>query len=169
MAKSPTYSVWRGMKTRCLNRNSTFYAEYGGRGITICQAWLGSFEAFYADMGAKPDNMSLERKNNDAGYSPENCVWATRTTQSRNRRGRRLLTVGAETLTMAEWAERAGIRLRTVWERCRLGWTDEEAVTTPIWAAGAVRSPIARYEHDGIPNDSLPVVEAARTLIAHEN
>jgi hypothetical protein len=124
------------MKTRCLNKSSAFYAEYGGRGISICDRWMNSFESFLVDMGPKPEGMSIERINNDAGYSPENCEWASKKTQARNRRGRRMLTVGGVTKTMAEWAEEHGISLRTVWERCNLGWSEEAAVTTPVWGAG---------------------------------
>ena len=136
MAKTPIYALWRGMKTRCLNTRSQFYAEYGGRGITICERWLNSFEAFYEDMGPRPDGLSLERKNNDLGCNPENCVWATKKDQARNRRGRRMLTVGKDTKSMAEWAEVVSIPVKTLWQRCRLGWSDEDVVTTALWGAG---------------------------------
>ena len=136
MAKTPIYALWRGMKTRCLNKHSQFYSEYGGRGITICERWINSFEAFYEDMGERPDGRSLERKDNDLGYCPENCVWATKKEQARNRRGRRMLRVGGDTKSMAEWAEIVSIPVTTLWQRCRLGWSDEDVVKTPLWGAG---------------------------------
>jgi hypothetical protein len=136
LSRTPAYPVWCNMKTRCYNESSTFYAEYGGRGITVCERWRESFSAFYEDMGERPAGMTIERLDNDKGYEPGNCVWATRKVQSRNRRGRRLLTIDGKTQTMAEWSEECGIALRTIWERCNLGWSDADAVTTPVWGAG---------------------------------
>jgi hypothetical protein len=82
--KTPTYQSWDHMKQRCLNPNNDSYASYGGRGITVCERWL-TFENFLADMGERPKRKSIERVDNDKGYYPENCVWATRQRQQLNR------------------------------------------------------------------------------------
>lgn len=73
------------MKQRCLNPNDAAYRWYGGRGITVCDRWL-KFENFFADLGVRPDGLSLERINNNGNYEPGNCVWATPKTQAANRR-----------------------------------------------------------------------------------
>ena len=81
------YQSWLGMKTRCKNPNSTRYASYGGRGITLCERWDSSFETFLADMGHKPGpDYSLDRIDNDGNYEPGNCRWANNSTQNKNRR-----------------------------------------------------------------------------------
>lgn len=80
------YFIWWSMKARCLNKNHKQYSDYGGRGITICQRWLDSFENFLNDMGDRPGKLTLDRIDNDKGYEPGNCRWATRQEQYANSR-----------------------------------------------------------------------------------
>lgn len=89
-SESPEYVSWRAMRERCTNTNSSSYANYGGRGITVCERWMDSFSNFFEDMGAKPTpKHTLDRVDNEKGYNPNNCVWATRTQQVNNRRDKR--------------------------------------------------------------------------------
>lgn len=86
---TPTYRAWRAMKYRCYVETCSFYPLYGGRGITVCDRWLESFENFLADMGERPKEpkgLSLDRIDNDGDYEPGNCRWATAKQQARNRR-----------------------------------------------------------------------------------
>lgn len=84
MTASPEYNSWHAMKSRCLYPSHEAYHRYGGRGITICDRWLNSFENFYADLGPRPEGTTLERINNNDGYHKDNCKWATRKEQSNN-------------------------------------------------------------------------------------
>ena len=92
--KPPEFNVWCKMRDRCGNPNSPDYKNYGGRGITVCDRWANDFAAFVEDMGPRPSPAySIERQNNNAGYEPGNCIWATRDVQARNRRPRAQRTV----------------------------------------------------------------------------
>ncbi len=81
-----TLESWRQMRARCTQQSHGDYPNYGGRGIRVCERWRESFEAFLQDMGPRPDGHTLDRKDNDGDYTPENCQWATYTTQNRNSR-----------------------------------------------------------------------------------
>jgi hypothetical protein len=130
---SPEYEVWCGMKKRCYNRRCECYERYGGRGITVCERWRASFSAFLADMGRRPSSKhTLERKENDGPYNPENCVWATAKEQARNRRSSAILTLNGVSRTIAEWSEVTGLSTHTIGARVnRYGWTVEKALTFP--------------------------------------
>lgn len=129
-ARSPIYGIWRSMRSRCENPKDAAFHNYGGRGITVCDRWQ-SFENFLADMGERPAGMSLDRIDNDSGYAPENCRWASRARQARNSRQARLLTVDGETLALADWSDRFGVKIGTIWARVAKGWPAEAAVKTP--------------------------------------
>lgn len=132
MSRTPEHRAWQNMKDRCLNDRSSKYADYGGRGIAVCARWM-VFENFFADMGPRPSPAhSLERKDNEAGYTPGNCEWATKKAQARNRRNTTYLRVRNENVTIEEWSERTGIKTVTLRKRLRMGWSPRRIVTTPI-------------------------------------
>lgn len=118
------------MRARCYNPKSDSYRLYGQRGIGVCERWRDSFAAFLADMGERPDGMTLDRVDSDADYSPENCRWATPLDQARNKRRTRRLTYQGQTKCLTEWAELHGLNFFTLLKRLRLGWSPEAALTT---------------------------------------
>lgn len=128
---SQTYGVWSTMKARCQNPNVLAWKNYGGRGIAVCERWQ-DFANFFEDMGDPPPGMTLDRIDNDGDYSPENCRWTSRRTQSLNRRAARMVTVRGQTKTVSEWADEVGLNFQTLWRRLDSGWDPEAAVMTPL-------------------------------------
>lgn len=124
--------IYNAMLQRCYNPKTPAYKWYGYRGIRVCRRWRNSFTNFLSDMGPRPSkDYSLDRKDNDKGYAPENCRWATDKEQARNKSDNVHITFNGETLTVAEFAERAGLTSSMIAKRLRRGWSIEAALTTP--------------------------------------
>lgn len=134
-----TYKTWQAMMTRCYNAKVKSFKDYGGRGITVCDGWH-LFENFLAYMGERPEGMTLDRIDNDKGYTPDNCRWATKTTQARNTRANHIVDFRGERMTQIEFAERIGMKQKTVSWRLRNGWTPEQVANTPPYAGNRVAS-----------------------------
>lgn len=130
--RHPLYKIWDGMKQRCHNPADPAYDRYGGRGIEVCNRWRNDFTAFIADMGQRPSSAhSIERKDNNLGYSKENCIWATSMEQCNNRRSNIHITHAGRTQTLAQWAREVGLQGQTIMFRIRQGWSVEKALQTP--------------------------------------
>lgn len=126
------YHSWNTMIQRCCNPKNKKYPQYGGRGIAVRQGWKESFEAFLEDMGPPPSpEHSIDRIDNSSGYRKDNCRWASRKEQASNTRKNVFLTHQAQTLCLAEWAERVGLNRDTLRSRIRLWWSAEKILTTP--------------------------------------
>ena len=132
-SEDPLYHKWEGIKQRCHNPSTKDYPRYGGRGIEVCQEWRDSFEAFrdWALANGYRDDLTIERKDTDGDYCPENCCWATQREQANNRRNNRIVEYKGERKTVAEWAECTGIGYETLRQRLNNGWDVERAMTTP--------------------------------------
>ena len=129
MTKTPTYVSWDSMRQRCYNPNHKSYKDYFGRNIGVCERWINSFENFLEDMGERPKGKTLDRIDNDSGYSPENCRWADIKTQSNNKRSSKFITFNGKTQTCIQWAREFGIEPKTLLYRIKHGWEIKEALT----------------------------------------
>jgi hypothetical protein len=133
-----TYKSWVSMHHRCKETSQDF-PNYGARGISVCARW-DLFENFLADMGERPDGMSLDRINNDGNYEPGNCRWITHAGQCNNRRSTHLVTFNGETRSLSEWSRHLGMSKHGIQLRLRKGWTLEQALSTPKLRQGAYRN-----------------------------
>ncbi len=131
LSSHPLYSIWSGMIRRCYDSTDTAYRNYGGRGITVCDRWHNPSD-FIADMSPRPAGTSIDRIDNNKGYSPENCKWSTRAEQNRNRRDTIMITMAGVTLPLITWCEIYGQSRNLVYERIKdSGWDVWEALVIP--------------------------------------
>ena len=132
------FRIWDSMRRRCSDPEHPSYADYGGRGIKVCERWQ-DFAAFRDDMGPRPSpDHQIDRRDNDGNYEPSNCRWVTPVVQSNNRRSSRFLTLNGETLTMAQWERRLGMKPGLICQRLSMGWTVEAALTVPTQQYGVL-------------------------------
>lgn len=134
------WNSWRAAKMRCRTKSYHKYHLYGGRGIKVCDRWLGcdGFVNFLQDMGKKPTpKHSLDRINTDGDYEPSNCKWSTQREQMNNMSRNILVEVSGVTDTFVNQARRHDINLHTVMSRLYLDWPIEKAFTTPTKGIGA--------------------------------
>lgn len=120
------------MRSRCSNPNHKAFANYGGRGITVCERWT-SFDAFAEDMGARPKGHSIDRADNDGPYAPWNCRWASRKAQNSNRRNCIIVDCEGEAVTLKEYCRRKNLRYRPIVKRIQdRGWPISAALSVPV-------------------------------------
>lgn len=133
LSKTRLHRTWAHMKERCTNPNVRNYDGYGGRGITLCDEWM-TFAPFakWAIENGYSDDLTIERIDNNSGYSPNNCRWATPFEQASNKRSNHTLTIDGVTDTMTNWARKFNIKPTTVFDRLHKGWSEYEALTTPV-------------------------------------
>lgn len=127
--RSKTYTAWANMKMRCEpSAEERLRTRYYDRGIKVCDPWL-LFRNFFLDMGVCPDNMQLDRIDNNRGYEPGNCQWVTSKRNCNNKENNRRLTFAGETRTLQEWADRLNVPRGRIRSRLRAGWSVDRALT----------------------------------------
>ncbi len=141
MTNAKGFRTWEAMISRCYKEKDLNYHNYGGRGITVCERWKGSFVEFYKDMGPRPDKHSIERINNNGNYEPGNCKWATMKEQGNNRRNNiRVKCIGLE-LTLWEWSKITGISVDLYRDRVKEGrWDLQRIILTPKLTQEAINN-----------------------------
>ena len=132
------YSIYNGMKNRCYNPNQPYWDIYGGKGITVCDEWLDKENGFinfynWAINNGYADNLTLDRINNDEGYSKQNCRWVSYFVQGNNTSANTYLTCGFFTFTISIWCKITGLTNSNIMYRKSHGWTDEEIICTPSY------------------------------------
>lgn len=135
MSHTRIFNIWQKMIRRCESPNDKSYPRYGGRGITVCEKWH-SFQPFYewAKENGYDDTLTIDRIDNDKGYSPDNCRWSDAYTQSQNRRSCLVFEKDGKSQTLKQWCRDIGISYTTVYQRIRHGWSFERAISEPVHA-----------------------------------
>lgn len=125
------HNIYRSMLRRCHNKNDK---DYGGRGIAVCSEWKDDFMSFYdwAINNGYEEGLSIDRIDNNKGYGPSNCRWATRKQQNRNTRQNKFYTINGETHCLSEWCEIYNIAYKKVYSRLRRNWTIERALELEV-------------------------------------
>lgn len=169
-SRTPELSTWRNMIRRCTEPKSSIFKFYGGRGIRVCDRWLGDsgFVNFLSDVGKRPSpKHTIDRIDVYGNYCPENCRWATRKEQGRNRRDNRLVTMNGQTKCLAEWSELTGLKAKTIECRLERGMSSEDALLTPNGISTRLRKTNRMLTHNGV---TLCLAEWADRLgVAPEN
>lgn len=131
---SPTYKSWQAMIARCTNPKHPAYARYGGRGIAICPQWLASFEAFLADVGERPAGKTLDRKDPNKNYNPDNWQWSTPKQQQHNRADSMMVEIDGARMSVGQACEKTGCLIAPgrVANRLRQGWSLADAMSRPL-------------------------------------
>ncbi len=142
---TPTYHSWADMRRRCLNPEYAKYHNHGGRGISIDPNWVDNYDQFVADMGFRPKGLTLERKDNEGNYTPDNCIWATYAQQNRNRRGNNKITFQEKTQTITDWAKEVGLSVRAIQSRVDQGMPLERVLDPKPLIAPSEHGSKARY------------------------
>lgn len=141
LSSSVEHRVWRGMNQRCSNASEIQWKDYGGRGITVCERWKGSdgFANFLSDMGPRPltplglkREWTIERRDVNGSYCPENCYWSNYTKQNNNKRNSRLIEYEGQFKTASEWGREKGFAPGTIIQRISNGWSIHRALNTPV-------------------------------------
>ena len=145
MTGTRIHETWNHMIQRCRNEKHPYFKDYGGRGITVCDEWLGT-EGFirfneWAMTNGYQDNLTLDRIENDKGYSPNNCRWVDQLTQNNNKRSNKRYEYNGESHTISEWARIYGIKYTTLDTRLnKRGWDIEKALTREVTPNGRIRT-----------------------------
>jgi hypothetical protein len=128
------YHIWYYMLSRCNDSSSKDYPNYGGRGIAVCKEWESDFYVFakWALSNGYQDTLTIDRRNNEGSYCPENCRWATVKEQSNNKRNNRILEHNGKKMTVSQWAREIGCKPYVVFSRLRCGWPVDRALSAPI-------------------------------------
>lgn len=137
--RTPLYRAWSAMRNRCQNASNEEYKNYGERGIKVCKEWGNSFCEFYkwSMLNGYKDGLTIDRIDNNKGYSPDNCRWVDMKTQCNNRRSNRMITYNGKTQTMSQWADELGINYRTLKSRInQMKWSIDKAFNEPIRKKG---------------------------------
>lgn len=127
--RSREYVIWTDMKQRCLNTKHPAFQWYGSRGIGVCEQWKGSFIVFLADMGPCPIGWTIERKNTQDGYSPENCTWASQADQQNNKTCNCRMDYLGRNLTAKQWSDETGVSAHLIRQRIRRGLPPEQVLS----------------------------------------
>lgn len=130
LRKTRLYRIWANIKTRCYNHNDPHFQRWGAKGITVCDEWKDDFKAFYdwAMSNGYEEHLTIDRIDNDKGYSPDNCRWATVKEQNQNKKKVRFITYNGKTQTIPEWTKELGLGKETIRERLKRGWSESEAI-----------------------------------------
>lgn len=156
-SKSVEYQTWSAMIQRCTNPKVDMYPHYGGRGIEVCERWRESFKNFFEDMGLRPGpEYSIERKDRNGNYEPDNCIWADRFAQANNKSNNVLIEFEGRTQTVQQWARELDIRPQTIRERLDAGLPPDQVLSKfrldekPIEFNGKIQSVSQWAEELGI-------------------